>query len=134
MHSRIDLNMSTIDGIYALSGGNPGAVRVCMEILQQAERIDPDSALGSIGVLFDLDRHRIYEGRIWCLYKDVCREDLTNMLGVLRAVQLGYLPAGTLARAIDGDRSAVNVAAKVAKVRARLPRFGGGASEAQAAE
>jgi hypothetical protein len=37
--TKIDMSMQEV--VYAMSGGNPGAVRVCMEMLTWAKKIDP---------------------------------------------------------------------------------------------
>lgn len=134
MNERItDISMSALDCVMAISGGNPGAVRVCIAILQRGAEIDPDSALGAVGGLLALDTHHIYESRVWQLFKDVCRESLTDTLGILRAVQLGFLSEQTLNHAIDSDRAVVDVAAELARVRDALPRFGENPTEVRAA-
>ena len=73
--------------------------------------------------MLQLDIHGIYGHRVWMLYKDVCRQNLVDMIGILRAVQLGILPEATLNRAIDGDRNAVDVPAEMALVRGCLIDF-----------
>jgi len=124
MHeSRIKLGMSMLDCLYALSEGNPGAVLVLMQLIKRAPEIDPDAALGALAPIFNLDTHGIYGSRIWCLYKDVCRQDVVNVIGLLRAVGLGHLSYDSLRRAIDGDRGEVNVAKELAYVRSVLSQF-----------
>jgi len=107
-----------------LTEGNPGALSVCMQIAAQAAAIDPDSALGGLGGLLALDTERIYGSRIWMLYKDVCGEDLTLTLGLLRACQLGMLARTDLNAAIDNYGQGVDPAEILLKVQKRSPAFG----------
>jgi len=124
MTERIDLQDTIIDVITKLSEGNPGALRVCMDILMQDATIDPDNALSGIGPLLSLDTHGIYGSRIWMLYKDVCGEDMVNTLGVLRGRQLGYISDAELNHAIDNRGNGVDVDAILDQVRECLPNFG----------
>lgn len=129
---RIKLDMSLFDVLYALSGGNPGALTVCMSIMEKSSQIDPDGG-GGILVLLNLDTLRIYEHRIWGLFKDVCKEDLTSMLAVLRAWQLGQLAGatdGAINHAIDHYGEGLDIDAILAAVRERLPKFAPAADEA----
>ena len=109
--------------IIKMSGGNPEAMRVCMDILEHGEEIDPDAAMGGFAALLSLDSHGIYEHRIWMLYKDVCGEDLPTMLAINRACQLGIIDRGTLDTAIDGYGRGLNVLEVVRQVKDRLPAF-----------
>lgn len=86
--TRIEGIDTMFDVVRKMSGGNPGALTVCMDILEQGETIDPDGAMGGLGVLLSLDTLGVYEHRIWMFYKDVCSEDLPTMLAVDRACQL----------------------------------------------
>lgn len=40
---RITLDMSVKDMVFAMSGGNPGAMTACLELLSKGEKIDPDA-------------------------------------------------------------------------------------------
>jgi hypothetical protein len=66
---RVTIDMSIQDMMVEMSGGNPGALRVCMDLLKS------DPVDGLIRVL-DLDDMNIHESHIWLAYKDVCDEDL----------------------------------------------------------
>lgn len=125
-NTRIELNDTTISMIMKMSGGNPGAVTVLAECLKRGADIDPDDFMGGLGAILGMDSHGIYEHRIWMLYKDVCGQDLKLMLGLLRAVQLGFLADAVLDKAIDGDAPMpmVLVEEYLAKVQERLPKFG----------
>lgn len=61
------LNMSILKIMFALSEGNPGALRVLTELQGDGE--------GFLDVL-GCDSKRLYGSRIWMLYKDVCGEDI----------------------------------------------------------
>lgn len=66
---RIKMEMSMMDCMLAMAEGNPGAIRVLTELVTGAEKIDPDSALGPLGLLFSLDNLDCYGPRIWMFYK-----------------------------------------------------------------
>ena len=125
-NERIKFGMTAKDLLIAMSGGNPGALGVCVQILEKSEQVDPDALLGGLGVLMSLDTLKIYEHRIWMLYKDVCGHDLVKMLAVLRAHQLGGL-AGvnnqTLNHAIDNRGAGIDLDAVVTAVKERLSNF-----------
>ena len=124
MNERInDLNMTTFDTVLALSGGNPGAITVCMNILKNGKEIDPDNALEGLGPLLMLDTLNIWDSRIWMLYKDVCGKDLTRMLAVLRAYQLGKLNGENIVNAIDRG-SFIDLDNVLTEVQSELPKFG----------
>lgn len=121
---RVTLEDTMVDVLHKISEGNPGAITVCMQVLEKGEAIDPDNLMGGLGVLLSFDTQAIYGSRIWMLYKDVCGEHIGNMLGVLRAVQLGFLPGAVLDSMIDGDHSGEEtVEDLVAQVQERLPKF-----------
>ena len=120
---RIKLEMSMMDVIMALTDGNPGAIRVCSEIVQQASGIDPNSALGPLGALFSLDNLDCYGPRIWMFYKDVCGQNLNTMIGVMRASGMGFTSDRKINAAIDGDKGALDIPALLTKLKERLPAF-----------
>jgi hypothetical protein len=111
-----------MDAIMKLTEGNPGALTAIVQMVKRHASIDPDAALGWIGTALSLDDANIRGSRIWLLYKDVCGQDMTNMLAVLRANQLGYLTRDELLRAINGDKK-LDVADLLRQVMERLPDF-----------
>lgn len=123
---RIELTDSMMDVISKMSDGNPGAINVMMQIVMRGEAIDPDDAFGALGTLFSLDNQDCYGSDIWVLYKDVANQDLVTMMGLLRAVQLGYLAGTTLNNAINGSKpfTPEEVERLVQQVKDRLPAFG----------
>ena len=124
--TKLQLQDTMVDVVSKMSEGNFGAIRVCTELMEADARIDPDAMLAGIGPLLGLDTLGIYGSRIWMLYKDVCGEDITNTLAVLRAHQLGQLDTTTLMYAIDNYGDGIDCVAVLTGVQERLPRFGAG--------
>ena len=125
-NERINEKMTMQDALYAMSGGNPGALTVLMGLLTQGKEIDPDSFSGGFGSILMLDSLGIYESRIWLLFKDVCGENLAKMIAVLRANQLGGLAnvtTETLNHAIDNRGEGIDLDVVVAEVTSRLSNF-----------
>lgn len=123
MKEKIQLTDSIQDVLFKISEGNPGALNVCINILKEGEKIDPDNAMGGLGVLLSLDTLGLYGSKIWMLYKDVCNCELAAMLAVLRGWQLGYATDDQIHRAVDNRGEGLNVADIHAKVVEYLPSF-----------
>ena len=123
MKTKIDLNDSMLDVMTKMSEGNPGALTVCLNILEHGHKIDPDNAMGGLGVILSLDSLGLYGSKIWMLFKDVCGSELPKMIGVLRGHQLGYLNDAQVRRAVDNRGDGINVSDTCAKVVEFLPRF-----------
>lgn len=119
---RLALDDTFLSATMKMAGGNPGALRVCTEIMKYGIDIDP-KGLGGFGALISMDSLGIYGSRIWLLYKDVCHESLVLMLACLRGWQLGLLPEYDLKAAIDGDRTRIDADVVLAMVKARLDSF-----------
>lgn len=75
---KLPLDGTMIDVISVLSEGNPGAVRVIIEITEKAG----DS---SIVRLLDLDDMNIRGPQIWVAFKDHCGEDIESLLFCLES-------------------------------------------------
>ena len=123
MSERIQLTDSVMDIVIKMSDGNPGAVTVCMSLLTEAAKIDPDHFIPGIGQILSLDSIGIYEERIWMLYKDVCKENLVALCAVLRAHQFGELSRESILSAIDGDKDGFDVDEIIKMVKEKLPDF-----------
>ena len=123
MNTKLELTDTPQDMIIKLSEGNPGAMTICTRLLNEGAKIDPDSALGGYSNLLDLDTLNIYGGRIWMLYKDVCKEDIVKTVAMLRANQLGILQKDKLIHAIDNYGNGINVDELHTQVKDRLPSF-----------
>ena len=126
--TRIELTDTPSDVVMKMSEGNPGAMTVCMNILDGGEKIDPDGALGGLGAILMLDTLGIYSSRIWMLYKDVCGENLSTMLAIERAWQFGFVDSVRLNHAIDNRGRGIDIEDLVRQVKDRLPAFGVDAS------
>lgn len=122
-NTRIELNDNIMSIFMKMSGGNTGALNVCMSLFKEAEKIDPDGAMGGFGALLLLDSFAIYEHRIWMFYKDVCGENLVKTLALLRAVQLGKMGESSLSFAIDNYGKGIDVDAALEQVMEALPNF-----------
>lgn len=126
MSERINLDDNMMSIVSKMSDGNPGAMNVIMEILKP-NNIDPDNALGGVGVILSLDSLGIYGSDIYILSNDICDRDLVKTLAVLRAWQLGFLNGDTLKDACSRqDRSGVKmipVDDLYIKVKKELPNF-----------
>ena len=120
---RINLTMSVQDSLIVMCGGNPGALTVCVGLIKEAGNIDPDSALGGLGKILSLDSLHIYEERIWMLFKDVCKQDLRVMVGVMRAWQLGFTTREALNHAIDNYGEGLDLPGLMTQVEEALPSF-----------
>ena len=112
-----------MDVIIKLAEGNPGAVNVLCMILKEQESIDQDSSLMGVLGLLMFDTLGIYGSRIWMLYKDVCDSNISQVLGILRGWQLGFLDESLLNKAIDNYGKGINKQEIFDKVKKELPRF-----------
>ena len=121
--TRIEGQDTVQDMVIKLSEGNPGALRVCMETIQKGGSIDPDGAMGGVGLLLLFDSLSLYGSKIWCMYKDVCSENLVNTVAMLRAWQLGYVSEEKLKHAIDNYGDGIEVDALYKQVKELLPKF-----------
>lgn len=120
---RITLEQTLIESLVAMCDGNPGALSVCTQLLKEGEHIDPDNAFGGFGHILTLDMLGVYGPSIWMLYKDCCKQDLVSTVAVIRATQLGIVPASVVLSTIENRGKGLDVADTLARVRARLPLF-----------
>ena len=123
MNERITGNDTTESMLKKMSEGNPGGLRVCIDILTHTPKFDPTNAIGGIGPILLLDTLGIYGSRIWMLYKDVCGERLPYCLATIRGFQLGIVSKADLNYAIDNYGDALDVAAARKGVEEQLPGF-----------
>jgi hypothetical protein len=127
-NTRIQLTDTAQDMLMKLCEGNPGALNVLIKLFTETELIDPDAAFGPYSAILALDTLGIYGPHIWVLFKDVCGEDIVNMVAVLRANQLGFVDDDLVVHSCS-DRSRHSVGAIDAPhllelVKERLPNFG----------
>ena len=121
--TRIEGQDTVQDMVIKLSEGNPGALRVCIDITENGGSIDPDGFTGGTGLLLLLDSLSLYGSKIWMLYKDVCGENLVNTVAMLRAWQLGYISEEKLKHEVDNYGDGIDVDAVYKQVKERLPKF-----------
>lgn len=87
--SRIELTDNIQDIVIKMADGNPGAVMALVELIQNNERIDPESMLGPFGAIMYLDSNEIYGSDIYVLFSDKCDKNIRKFIMLLRASQLG---------------------------------------------
>ena len=139
-HERLTLEDTNMSAVMKLSGGNPGAMRVCSEILKHGAEIDPQ-VISGVGHLLSIDSLGLYGPRLWLLYKDICGENLVLTITVLRAWQLGFLSEQDLQLAVDqkagiagGPRVNIEPVKLFHQVKDRLGNFGHGFDPPQKSE
>ena len=120
--SKLVLSDTAEDVFVKMSEGNPGALRVCLEIYTLDPEIDPGSSMPGLFPLLRLDAMEIYGSEIWMLYKDVCGCDVVHLLALLRANQLGHIDASQIRFAIKGQHE-FDLEAILENVRKELPSF-----------
>ena len=133
--SRIKLTYSMKDIIVEMGGGNPGALRVCCELISEGPNIDPDaSALATVSTLLMLDTCGIYESHIYILYNDYCKGSIAHLIALTRGVQLGIISKKDLKMASEADYGShpLNVHAVFEKVKECLPKFAEGIENLEA--
>lgn len=113
--------------ISKMSEGNPGAATALGAIFKNAQRIDPQSALGPLGALCSLDTADVYGSGIWVLYSDVCGQNVSKMIALLRAAQLGFVSYDLIkeisSRQDYSWRKMIDVDAVCKQVQERLEEF-----------
>lgn len=125
---KINLNDDLMTAAVKMSGGNPGAANAIVKILSHSREIDPNDILGGMGYLLQLDSLGIYGTGIYVLYNDICLNDITKTISVLKAVQLGLFSGETLKLACSkqdrSGRQMVPVDELYTQVKAQLQNFG----------
>ena len=121
-NTRIQLDDTFQSSIMKMCDGNPGGLTVLISLFKESPAIDPDDAFAGLGPILSLDSLGIYGSRIWMLYKDVCDQNIVNVLTVLRANQLGFLAEADLNHAID-NRGKLDLPDLLKKVNSVIPDF-----------
>lgn len=124
--NRIRLEMTGMDAMVAMSGGNPGAVGAIVAVVKAADQVDPDCILGWIGPLGWLDSQGIYGSDLYVLWSYQCRRDVVKFIGMIRAAQLGIASWEKIKEASQDQMRSVQLPIDewVAAVKERLPKFG----------
>lgn len=103
-HTRIELNDSKAVVLLKITEGNPGALRVVMDLMDCNHSIDPMDFARGLGPLLAFDNHGIYGSQIWGFYKDVCGENYVNVLTALRCAQMGIILYDSIAESVQGPQ------------------------------
>ena len=125
-NERIGSLMSGTEIVIAMTEGNRGAMSVILQLFAHSEGVDPDAFGGGLSNILLLDTLNIYGWRICGLFKDVCKENLTLMIAVLRAYQMGQLAGVTkdaLYHAIENRGEGIDPNAALMAVVEKLPNF-----------
>ena len=101
MEDRIKGNMNFVEMLYEMSEGNPGA----LDVLGQLVAHKTQNWAGGLGLILNLDTHRIYGSDIWVLYKDICGEDIDLVCTVLRTFQFGTFSREEIAEVLKENAS-----------------------------
>jgi len=126
--SRIELSDDLMGALSKMAEGNPGALTAMMDLIEKAETIDPQAAMGGIGKIMCLDTYGIYGTDIYILWNDKCGNDAVKMCLLLRSVQLGMTPQSKLVKMAADQMGEVNLSDEEwedikTKVCARLEEF-----------
>ena len=107
--SRLKLEDNGMDVMVKMSDGNPGALTALMDIMKNAEEIDPQGAFGGMGAVMLLDGWEIYGTDIYILYSDKCNRDVRKMLMLMRATQMGMFSNEKLKEMASDQMRQVNL-------------------------
>lgn len=123
---RIDLT-DTLGGACAkMAEGNIGAVGCLKGLIQLNSSVDPDSALGQLSTILSLDSAGIYGTNLYLLW-NICEKNHARVIAVMRAVQLGIIPAEKVKDACSRqDRSGfglLDIVSLYKQVKEKLPAF-----------
>jgi hypothetical protein len=75
VREKIGLRDSVMELMFKMSEGNPGAMSVLMQILQNSE---------DVLTILDLDDMNIRGSQIWVGFKDYCGEDIDKFIAAAR--------------------------------------------------
>jgi hypothetical protein len=118
---RITLEDTGKEAIIKMADGLPGALRVCIDLFQEGDKIDPVG--GPWMYLLILDMNGVYGSQIWMLYKDVCGQSLIHMMAILRSISEGIITSDDLILAIEGGIT-VDVDSILEQVQNQVDLFG----------
>jgi hypothetical protein len=98
---RLTIDMTMKDMVLKMCDGNPGCIRVLMDLAKYTPEIDKASALGGFGPITMFDEWGIYGSKVWVFFKDLCEQKLWKVIGLTRAVQCGFTSREKLVSAIN---------------------------------
>lgn len=118
---RIKAHQTLPEMVAAIAGGNSGAELVLTQVLTCTPEIDPGYPMGGMGILMALDKSRIHDEQVWDLFK-ACGEGITNLVGCVRAKQLGIISDQDLTAAAK-NQGRLNMDDIISQVEQRSSRF-----------
>lgn len=92
--------------IFELSGGNPGAIGACAQMLNEWKLIQP---LVQSTLLDLLEEYGITGANIWYLFNDKCKKTTYTVALVLYAVKFGFMPEDRLLELATDSTRSVNI-------------------------
>lgn len=95
--------------LIKMTEGNPGAIVTLIEVMKVTPQIDPQSAFREVSAVFALDTLGIYGSDIYVLFNDKCNRDPRTFLMLLRANQLGFIPAAEIKNMAADQFREVNI-------------------------
>lgn len=121
-----NLNMTITECAKVLSGNFQNSYGICLDLLREGSKVDPDDIFQGFSNLLQLDTMGIWDEQIYTLYKDVCKSNVSKVIALLRAYQLGQLAGATeeaIKYAIAHRGEGIDIDAVVKAVKNRLPAF-----------
>ena len=122
----MDLNLTVPQCARLLSGVSQNSYEVCLDLLREGPKVDPDDAFEGFSNLLELDTLNIWDEQIHILFTDVCKRNVSKVIALLRAYQLGQLAGATekaIKYAIGHKGEGIDIEAVVKAVKDRLPAF-----------
>ena len=125
---RIQLKDNAMDIMVKMGDGNPGATMALISIMEKTEVIDPDSALGGLGLILRFDDMGIYGTDIYVLWSDKCDKDVRKLCVLMRANQVGLISDQTVIGMAKDQMREINLSEALwadidTKVCEMLPNF-----------
>ena len=99
--SKIQLTDSLQEVVFKMSEGNPGAISILMQLLNNPQVCEPANPFM---VILTLDSYEIYGSNIWIMYKDLCGEDIEIFETLFRHIQMGIMPLEVLKKHINESK------------------------------
>ena len=96
--SRVELTDNLLDVFGKMAEGNPGALAAMMDIVEKHPAVDPQAAMGGLGVIMSFDDMEIYGSAIYVLWSDKCGKDSRKLIMLMRARQLGFFSEDKIKR------------------------------------
>lgn len=110
----LSLRACVTDAILELAGQDEDSIRVCTELVETAAFVSAQFPAGIIGPIYYLDDLGIRDGDIYRLYK-MCRNNIADMLALLRGVKQGIISREVLVSAIANNGEGINLGALICK-------------------